>query len=570
MQLAELQARVQLFEQGEVERNVALQAVSKRLKEENDTLRQENESLHAHVVQLEAQLAGIKQQTENTVPELEPFTVGKRTSRSGTRAGKRAREDLGSSVRRNAKRPKRGEDMDAMEEEPTQAHSTTPSSPCDESSSHGVLTPGALPDLAAMDIDLASPASPHKPSTHQSNQQQPEFRSCGMCSSPDNCLCQQYDLQPFDPPPVSHGALDTQLTIKSALLDAAANASAQAMSFPSASSMVDDPPTLALSVPLPKRPQRTGTRNVFLAKFSSSSTATSTSTTNVATVTEGAETKRAGCSGDPANCSACADSAFGKAFCNALRNSVCTLNPCPTCSGPSHNTNNTAPPIDSHTKPPPTTIPTSINPSNLSCCGDPSKCGGSSCSTVKTPPLHAQGLPPDPMVIAEAARREKGQGLCPSPVPALPSHLHSHGHGHGRGEGPEDEEELPTEEAWRRIETHPRAHLALEDRSRLHQLAEIMLGGTRSLVPSRAGSVSAAGGSGGGSSWQARIQVEYEPASVSGGGDNGDEEDKPRLVPEDELIRCQRQPRRITMLPKRNVSEGWNWLDHFDREFGRG
>ena len=110
--------------------------------------------------------------------------------------------------------------------------------------------------------------------------------------------------------------------------------------------------------------------------------------------------------------------------------------------------------------------------------------------------------------------------------------------------------------------------MVLEDRSRLHQLAEIMLGGTRSLVPSRAGSVS-----GGGSSWQAKIQVEYELASVSGGGGgdgDGDEEDKPRLVPEDELIRCQRQPRRITKLPKRNVSEGWNWLDHFDREFGRG
>ena len=568
MQLAELQARVQLFEQGEVERNVALQAASKRLKEENDTLRQENESLHAHVVQLEAQLAAIKQQTENTVPELQLFTVDKWTSGSGTRVGKRAREDLGSCLRRNVKRPKRGDDMDTMEEEATQVHSTTPSSPCDETSSHGVLTPGALPDLAAMDVDLASPASPHKPST-QSNQQQPEFRSCGMCSSPNDCLCQQYDLQPFNSPPVSHSALDTQLAAKSALLDAAANASAQTMSFPSASSMVGNPPTLALAVPLPKRPQRTGTQNVFLVQASSSSTATSTSTTNVATVEEGAVTKRAGCSGDPANCSACADSAFGKAFCNALRNSVCTLNPCPTCSGPSHDTNNTAPPIDSQTKPRPTTIPTSINPSNLSCCGDPSKCGGSSCSTVKTPPLHEHGLPPDPMVIAEAARREKGQGLRPSPVPALQSHLHSHGqeHGHGRGEGAEDEEELPTEEAWRRIETHPRAHLALEDRSRLHQLAEIMLGGTRSLVPSRAGSVSA----GGDGSWQAKIQVEYELASVSGGGEgDGDEEDKPRLVPEDELIRCQRQPRRITMLPKRNVSEGLNWLDHFDREFGRG
>ena len=183
---------------------------------------------------------------------------------------------------------------------------------------------------------------------------------------------------------------------------------------------------------------------------------------------------------------------------------------------------------------------------------------------MKTPPLHAHGLPPDPMVIAEAARRENSQtlvhcGTCPSSTPIPPSH--------GQREGGEEEDELPTEEAWRRIEAHPKAHLALEDQTRLHQLAEIMLGGARSFVSSRAGSVSAApGGSG-----QARIQVEYEHAPGSGsGGRDGEEEGKPRLVPEDELIRCQRQRRGITTLPKRNVSEGWNWLDHFDREFGRG
>ncbi|KAJ7808293.1 hypothetical protein B0H14DRAFT_3152182 [Mycena olivaceomarginata] len=41
-QLADLQARVQSYEQGEIERNVALQNIAKRLKEENETLRREN------------------------------------------------------------------------------------------------------------------------------------------------------------------------------------------------------------------------------------------------------------------------------------------------------------------------------------------------------------------------------------------------------------------------------------------------------------------------------------------------------------------------------------------------
>ena len=484
------------------------------------------------------------------------------------------REDPDLSTRENVKRAKRGNATDTAVEEPTQAHSTTPSSPYDESSSHGVPTPGALPDLATMDVD---PAPPLKPSAHQGDQQQPEFRSCGMCSNPSNCLCQEYGLLPFNSPPASHSALDIQLTAKAALLDAAANASAHSVSFTSASSMIDNPSPIAPAVPLPKRPQKSRTHNAFLAAFAKSSIATSpsTSTMNVAMTAEEAAPKRVGCSGDPANCTACADSAFGKAFCNALRNSVCTLNPCPSCTTPSRNNNNNSSQIDSRTKPQPTTMPTSINPSNLSCCGDPNKCGGSSCSTVKTPSLHVHGLPPDPMVIAEAALRGKNQstmhcGNSPSPIPVLPSHPHSHGHGHGQGqeqgEGGEDEEELPTDEAWRRIETHPRAHLALEDQSRLHQLAEIMLGGARSLVSSRAGSIpSAAGGSG-----QAKIQVEYEHASGGGSGGNGDEEGKPKLVPEDELIRCQRQRRRITTLPKRNLSEGLNWLDHFDREFGRG
>lgn len=44
-QLAELQARVEQYERGEIERNVALQAAAKRLKEENDALKKENAEL---------------------------------------------------------------------------------------------------------------------------------------------------------------------------------------------------------------------------------------------------------------------------------------------------------------------------------------------------------------------------------------------------------------------------------------------------------------------------------------------------------------------------------------------
>ena len=84
-----------------------------------------------------------------------------------------------------------------------------------------------------------------------------------------------------------------------------------AVSFPRVSSMVGNPPPIAPAVLLLKRPRKGGPQDVFLAGFAKSSTAASTSTTDVIMTAEEATPKRAGCSGDPANCTACA---FGKAF----------------------------------------------------------------------------------------------------------------------------------------------------------------------------------------------------------------------------------------------------------------
>ncbi|KAG6842571.1 hypothetical protein C0991_000097 [Blastosporella zonata] len=68
-QLAELQARVQSYEQGEIERNVALQNIAKRLKEENESLRSEN--------------ALLKEKLANSGVALVPFTDNDRKRPSG-------------------------------------------------------------------------------------------------------------------------------------------------------------------------------------------------------------------------------------------------------------------------------------------------------------------------------------------------------------------------------------------------------------------------------------------------------------------------------------------------------
>ena len=83
--------------------------------------------------------------------------------------------------------------------------------------------------------------------------------------------------------------------------------------------MVGNPPPIAPAVPLLERPRKGGSQDVFLAGFAKSSTASSTSTTDVTMTAEEATSKCAGCSGDPANCTACG---FGKAFCDRERYST--------------------------------------------------------------------------------------------------------------------------------------------------------------------------------------------------------------------------------------------------------
>ena len=81
-QLADLQARVQSYEQGEIERNVALQQIAKRLKEENELLKKENTNLKDEVTRL-------KNDRANTDGSL---SAGQHTRNNDSRSVKRLRE----------------------------------------------------------------------------------------------------------------------------------------------------------------------------------------------------------------------------------------------------------------------------------------------------------------------------------------------------------------------------------------------------------------------------------------------------------------------------------------------
>ncbi|KAF9069152.1 hypothetical protein BDP27DRAFT_1326090 [Rhodocollybia butyracea] len=84
-QLAELQARLQSYEQGEIERNVALQSIAKRLKEENEALRQENTVLKEKLTVAEHELRKTKKHWRDDSPASSIASTG--TTRKRQRVG---------------------------------------------------------------------------------------------------------------------------------------------------------------------------------------------------------------------------------------------------------------------------------------------------------------------------------------------------------------------------------------------------------------------------------------------------------------------------------------------------
>ncbi|CAG8782150.1 538_t:CDS:1, partial [Acaulospora colombiana] len=136
-QLSELQARVQQYEQGEIERSITLQNLGKRLKDENDLLRQENEQLKAENERLKAHLEALKSDLDTSSPGTEQLSV--MNTPNEARGGKRDRNDRSPPSRQRLKRLKTSN----MNGPPPLCHTPSQYSP----SSHN------LPSPIMMDLD---------------------------------------------------------------------------------------------------------------------------------------------------------------------------------------------------------------------------------------------------------------------------------------------------------------------------------------------------------------------------------------------------------------------------------
>ncbi|PCH33830.1 hypothetical protein WOLCODRAFT_135345 [Wolfiporia cocos MD-104 SS10] len=319
-QLAELQARVQQFEQGEVERNVALQNIAKRLKEENEKLKIENAALKEKLGQLE-----------------ESFD-----SRKRTRGESVQRSSSATSSQFARKRSKTTSDSPGTISFPpapplydASSPSSSGSSPRSFGSSHSSISPSPT-IVTHNDSSMGN----HLSSIFElSGETKSAFfeggpLSCGFCNTTSSCVCKDVAMQVSD-----------QLSLTDPLPQSMENVkqnppmpqlNLQHSSSNVQRSILDNLPEYQAPVPLRRRSPFSSARPVFPVNPPKGITAT--------------------CTGDPSNCLACADDAFGKAFCDAIGKSVASTSGCGYCPDSSQLTADSAP--------------------AGSCCGNPVSCGG--------------------------------------------------------------------------------------------------------------------------------------------------------------------------------------------------
>ncbi|KAK7058870.1 hypothetical protein VNI00_001494 [Paramarasmius palmivorus] len=278
-QLAELQARVQSYEQGEIERNVALQSIAKRLKEENEALRKENATLKQTITQLERDhqlaLTNVKKRWRDDTPS---------SSFSGASARKRPRADAGS------------HDSVTLSHVAGAFSSASPpsmaSSPDSHESSEGPFSPISLEHPNAVPLNnLVNLSLPGKADDYTgSHSILPAFPGCGFCSQGTTCMCREALQNPVAVAP----------PLKLEIFEPVSPPTLIRIGSPSPPSILDNLPAYKPALPLKRR---------------------QVDKSVIPPPTE-APLEEPTCSGDPNNCLACADDVFGKAFCAALGKSV--------------------------------------------------------------------------------------------------------------------------------------------------------------------------------------------------------------------------------------------------------
>ena len=285
-QLAELQARIQAHEQGETERLGALQNLARKYKEENEQLRVENAALRQRVAQLEAEKLATAtalyqpRKRAASVNDTVPVQFAKRTK---TAAG-----SLSALISAPISYPPSPSSTSSIESYPSPTFEVNP------------VPYHIAPPETSLFSDYRTEGNTLVSTSPADDTDSPFQRfDCGFCDENTPCVCREILEQHVAD---RIGRLG-QLTLKVDHLQAPGIAS------PSTSqaqpSILDNLPAYQPAVPLRRRAlnKQTGGGSSIFPIFQPSPLPLT-------------------CSGDPRNCRACASDDFGKAFCDAVNNSM--------------------------------------------------------------------------------------------------------------------------------------------------------------------------------------------------------------------------------------------------------
>lgn len=362
-QLAELQARLHSYEQGEVERNVALQNIAKRMKEENEELRKENQILREKIARMEQEHEDLLDKDKD-----------KKRSYDDTSTSSPSLPPTDDSARKRAR-----VDEDKQEALPPALLPSFPllssslmSSPDDTTTTQaGAFSPGGHESHSRCSTfptpppinNLLSFTTTDETTSTLGGQDPIDPYPCILCTPDAPCLCREVTV---------HQATNDinnslhQLPLQSENLDrqsiVSLDQSVQLNTSPTTSmSILDNLPAFQAPVPIRRRTGTSRANHVF----------------PVTPITTTSSSSASKCSGDPENCMACADDNFGKAFCQAVGQTVNSTIPCIDCPKRANRTGKVL---------------------VGGCCGDISKCGSCGIAPIissTTPPRGPETIPTD-------------------------------------------------------------------------------------------------------------------------------------------------------------------------------
>lgn len=352
-QLAELQARVQQYEQGEIERNVALQNIAKRLKEENEKLRKENLLLKEKLTQSEQECTHLKDAAKKRLREESLSRSPGPHLDAPLRKKPRLTTDALNTLSQVTAIPP------SYVSSPSSVSSPEPSSH-DSFSPMPTLSPGRDAPVYTQGSSLGNIfdlITTSKQDMFEPGGSMDTF-DCGFCNENTPCVCrelaQQVSAQTV--PSLKEEAPEPPKTTLMRL-DASTHFT------PTPSSILENLPAYQPAVPLRRRTTTTTVNSIFPI------------TAAPRDLTRRIE---ASCSGDPSNCLACADDPFGKAFCAAISKSVASTTPCGNCPGR----------CGEHA-------------AGTGCCGNPVACGGDSTISPSAVSSSSPGVDESTTVISQ-------------------------------------------------------------------------------------------------------------------------------------------------------------------------